>query len=73
MTHDDGLTVRLASAEDTLASQDTRLVDLVDGLLEHGVVLSGEVWLTVADIDLVFLGVNAVLTHPERVTGGRAP
>lgn len=64
---DRNVVLRMATPEDALASSDRRLVDLVDGLLDHGVVLSGELWLTVADIDLVYLGLNAVLATPDRI------
>lgn len=56
-----------ATPEDALTARDTRLVDLVDGLLDRGVVLHGEIWLTVADIDLVYLGLSAVLASPDRI------
>ncbi|MEM9425085.1 MAG: gas vesicle protein [Pseudomonadota bacterium] len=56
-----------ATPEDALTGHDARLVDLVDGLLDHGVVVSGEVWLTVADVDLVFLGLSAILTSPDKL------
>lgn len=67
------LEFRFASAEDALTSSDQRLVDIVDGLLDHGVVLRAEVWLTVADVDLVFLGTDIVLSNPDslRPTKGR--
>ena len=65
---------------EALSANDTRLVDVVDRLLDHGVVVRGELWLTVADVDLLFIGVDLVLASPERmapagssaVTGGRA-
>lgn len=38
------------------------LVDLVNRLLDRGVVLTGEVTISVAGVDLVYLGLNAVLT-----------
>ena len=57
--------LQMVSADEALAATDGRLVDLVDGLLHHGVVVRGELWLTVADIDLVFLGVDLVLAAPE--------
>lgn len=59
----------LLSAEEALMSTDTRLVDLVDGLLEHGVVLRGDLYLTVADIDLVYLGLSAILSTPAKAMG----
>ncbi|MEL6644560.1 MAG: gas vesicle protein [Pseudomonadota bacterium] len=61
-----GGTVSIATPEDVVMHGDDRLVDLIDGLLDHGVVLSGEVWLSVAGIDLVYLGLNAVLTTPDK-------
>lgn len=67
---DAGFDVTLVAPEDLAGSSDSRLVDLIDGLLDHGVVISGEVWLSVAEVDLVFLGLNAVLTTPDRVTRG---
>ena len=41
------------------------LVDVVDTLLDCGVVLRGELWLGVADVDLVFLGLDLVLANPD--------
>jgi hypothetical protein len=60
-----------ATAEETLSAGDTRLVDVIDSLLDHGVVIRGELWLTVADVDLVFLGLDLVLCNPDRITGAR--
>lgn len=62
--------MQLASATETLRSSDDRLVDLVDGLLHHGVVIRGELWLTVADVDLVFLGLDLLLAAPDRIRPG---
>ena len=45
------LEMQMATPSDALASSDARLVDVVDGLLRHGVVIRGEVWLTVADVE----------------------
>lgn len=59
--------LQMASAQDALGSRDERLVDLVDGLLDHGVVIRGELWLTVADVDLVFLGLDLVLAAPDKI------
>ena len=62
------LEMHMAHPQEALTSNDTRLVDVVDGLLHHGVVIRGELWLTVADVDLVFLGVDLVLASPETMT-----
>jgi hypothetical protein len=44
-----------------LATQDVALVDLVDRLLERGVVLAGGATISVAGVDLVELRLNVVL------------
>ncbi|MFT4784648.1 MAG: hypothetical protein ACI9IV_002396 [Paracoccaceae bacterium] len=62
------LDLHMATPQDVMTSSDGRLVDLVDGLLDHGVVIRGEIWLTVADIDLVFLGVDLVLASPGKMS-----
>ena len=38
------------------------LADLVNRVLDKGVVIAGEVTISVAGVDLVYLGLNAVLT-----------
>jgi gas vesicle structural protein len=57
------------------------LVDLVNRLLDKGVVIAGDVRISVAGVDLVYLGLNAVLTSVatarerlgERVGGVETP
>ncbi|MEO1238059.1 MAG: gas vesicle protein [Pseudomonadota bacterium] len=63
----DPVTLSLASGEEAVLAETGRLVDLVDGLLDNGVVIRGEVWISVADIDLVFLGLDLVLSDPKNV------
>ncbi len=67
------LELEMATAEDAIGSSDRRLVDLVDGLLHHGVVIRGELWLTVADVDLVFLGIDLLLAAPHKMRASGAP
>jgi gas vesicle structural protein len=43
------------------------LLDLVDNLLNRGVVISGEVMLGLAGVDLVYLRLQAVLCSADRV------
>lgn len=38
------------------------LVELVNRVLDKGVVITGEITVSVAGVDLVYLGLNAVLT-----------
>jgi hypothetical protein len=41
--------------------QDVALVDLVDRLLGGGVVIAGDITLSVADVDLVYVGLRALV------------
>jgi hypothetical protein len=45
------------------------LLDLVDHVLTRGVVIDGDVVLGLADIDLVYLRLSAILTAADRVLG----
>ena len=45
------------------------LCEVLDRVLNKGVVLAGEVTISVADIDLIYLGLQLVLTSVE--TGGQ--
>ena len=40
-------------------------MDLVDRILDKGVVLTGDITISVADVDLVYLGLRLVLTSVE--------
>jgi len=62
-----------AQPEQAITATDGRLVDLIDGLLSHGVVIRGELWLTVADVELVFLGLDVVLAAPDKMKPGPPP
>jgi hypothetical protein len=54
-----------ATAGVALATQDIALVDLVDRLLERGVVLAGGATISVAGVDLVELRLNVVLASVD--------
>lgn len=53
------------------APVDSTLTDLVDHVLNKGVVLSGEIVLSLAGVDLVYLRLQALLAAADRVRGGR--
>jgi hypothetical protein len=42
--------------------REVALVDLVDRLLGEGVVVAGDITLAVADVDLVYVGLRALIT-----------
>jgi hypothetical protein len=51
------------------------LVDLLDRILTNGVVVSGEVTLSIADVDLVYVSLRALVSsvrrgEPGPVSGG---
>ncbi len=55
-------------------SADESLLDLIDHALNKGVVVTGDVMLGVADVDLVYLRLSAVLCAADRVLSeGAAP
>ena len=43
------------------------LLELADRLLNRGVVLTGEATISVAGVDLIYLGLNLVLTAAENL------
>jgi hypothetical protein len=47
------------------------LLELADRLLHRGVVLTGEAVLSVAGVDLIYLGLNVVLTAVENLNAKR--
>ena len=45
-----------------ISDRDTALVDLVDRLLGGGVVIAGDITLSVADVDLVYVNLRALIS-----------
>lgn len=55
-------------------AQRVSLVDLLDRVLAGGVVVSGEITLSIADVDLVVISLRALLTSVSAlVEQGREP
>ena len=46
-------------------SKDISILELLDRVLNKGVILSGDIVISVADIDLVYLGVRLMLSSVE--------
>jgi hypothetical protein len=53
-------------------TEDVALVDLIDRLIGGGVVVTGDIVLSVAGVDLVYVGLRLVLA-PAHVVGGSIP
>jgi Gas vesicle protein len=52
---------------DLLETSDVSLLDTIDHLLNQGLVVSGEVILGLAGVDLIYLRLSAVLCAADRV------
>ena len=52
-----------------ILGEKTSLLDLVDNVLNKGVLLDGELVLGVADVDLIYLRLSAVLAAADKVVG----
>jgi Gas vesicle protein len=55
--------------EALVRQRDVTLVDLVDRLLGGGVVIAGDITLSVADVDLVRVSLRALVASVEAVAG----
>jgi len=47
--------------------KDVALLDLLDRVLDKGVVVAGDVTISVADIDLIYLGLRVLLCSIDRM------
>jgi hypothetical protein len=50
---------------EALAEAELSLLETLDHVLSRGLVIAGEITIAVADIDLIFLGLNVLLTSVE--------
>jgi gas vesicle protein GvpA/GvpJ/GvpM family len=46
----------------SIAQQEVALIDLIDRLLGGGVVIAGDITLAVADVDLVYVSLRALVS-----------
>ena len=57
--------VLIESDVEQLEQADLSLLETLDHVLNRGLVIAGEITISVADIDLVFLGLNVLLSSVE--------
>ena len=62
-----------SKAEQILGTEDQSLLDVVDNLLNKGVVLSGDVTIALANVDLVYARLSLLLAGADRVLPGEDP
>ena len=63
----------LGDAELVLGSGDTSLLDVVDNVLSKGVVLSGDLTIALAQVDLIYARVSLLLCAADRVLPAAVP
>src|SRR5260221_6102749 len=61
------MTGPVSGALAALPDEQLSVLDLVDRLLNRGVVITGEATISVAGVDLVYLGLNVILTATESI------
>jgi hypothetical protein len=57
--------VLIESDVEQLEEADLSLLETLDHVLNRGLVIAGEITISVADIDLIFLGLNVLLSSVE--------
>jgi hypothetical protein len=51
------------------AGDHVALVELVNRVVDRGVVLGGDLTISVADVDLLYVGLRLLLCSPDRLVG----
>jgi hypothetical protein len=57
--------VILESDVERLEAADLSLLETLDHVLNRGLVIAGEITISVADVDLIFLGLNVLVSSVE--------
>jgi hypothetical protein len=57
--------VIISESGEALEESELSLLETLDHVLNRGLVIAGEITISVADIDLIFLGLNVLLTSVE--------
>ena len=47
-------------------SREVALLELLDRVVDNGVVIAGDITISVADVDLIYLGLRVMLTSVDR-------
>jgi len=55
----------ISGNSDSLDEQELSLLETLDHVLNRGLVIAGEITIAVADIDLIFLGLNVMLSSVQ--------
>jgi len=55
----------ISETGDQIEETDLSLLETLDHVLNRGLVIAGEITISVADIDLIFLGLNVLVSSVE--------
>lgn len=61
------------STEITLRHKDVTLLEILDRVLDKGVVVAGDLTISVADVDLIYLGLRLLICSVETMEHMRRP
>jgi hypothetical protein len=50
-----------------LKSKEVTLFEVLDRILDKGIVIKGDLVISVADVDLIYVGLQAVITSVDRI------
>ena len=53
--------------QSALRQKNVTLLDLLDRMLDKGVVLTGDITISVANVDLIYVGLKVLLTSVEKM------
>jgi hypothetical protein len=53
-------------------ARDVTLLELLDRVVDHGVILAGDITISVAEVDLIYVGLKVMLASIERAEELRA-
>ena len=66
------MSISQAPVEVREEAQEVTLLDLVDRAIEHGAILAGDITIAVANIDLIYVGLEVLIASIERMETLRA-
>jgi hypothetical protein len=62
----------MSMSQTLVEAREVTLLDLVDLAIAHGVILTGDITISVADIDLIYVALQVLIASVERVEELRA-
>jgi gas vesicle structural protein len=62
----------MSRSQALVQAREVTLLDLVDRAVDHGVILAGDITIAVADVDLIYVGLQVLLSSVERIQELRA-